>query len=355
MAEDKESRTEEATPKRIQDARKDGNVPKSADMAAWIGMFVSIPTIIFLFGFASEHVQRLYNFYISLMGRELTKQVVIEIAVITMQHVAIATLPIIATIMVAGIIGNVAQFGFNFTTKPLQFNLDKLNPMSGLKNLFSLAKIVEGLKITLKSLAAFGVGFYYFLGYIKELPTVSLFSLGDQIFWLVQKAVQIALIMLAVFFIFAVIDLFWTRYQYFKNLRMTKQEVKDEFKNMEGNPEIKSKIRQLQFQMFKKRMMASVPQASVVVTNPTHYAVAIKYKAEEGDKVPKVVASGVDNVAFKIKEIAMKHNIPIVENPPLARELYAKVKPDEFIPDTLYQAVAELLVYVMRLNNKKMP
>ncbi|HOI83920.1 MAG TPA: flagellar biosynthesis protein FlhB [Campylobacterales bacterium] len=353
MAEDKESKTEEPTGKRIEDARKDGNVPKSGDVAAWVGMLVAIPTIIFLFGFASEHVQRLFNFYVSLIGKPLTRELIFEIVILTMKHFLIAVLPIIAVIMVAGIIGNVAQFGFNFTSKPLQFKLDKLNPISGLKNLISVTKIVEGLKIMLKSFTAFGVGYYYFLGYIKELPTVSLFSLGDQIEWLVEKAVQIALIMLGVFFVFAAIDLFWTRYQYFKNLRMTKQEVKDEFKNMEGNPEIKGKIRSLQFQMFKKRMMSSVPQASVVVTNPTHYAVAIKYKAEDGDLAPKVVASGVDNIALKIKEIALANNIPIVENPPLARELYAKVKPDEFIPDTLYQAVAEVLVYVMRLNSKK--
>lgn len=353
MAEDKESKTEEPTGKRIEDARKDGNVPKSGDVAAWVGMLVAIPTIIFLFGFASEHVQRLFNFYVSLIGKPLTRELIFEIVILTMKHFLIAVLPIIAVIMVAGIIGNVAQFGFNFTSKPLQFKLDKLNPISGLKNLISVTKIVEGLKIMLKSFTAFGVGYYYFLGYIKELPTVSLFSLGDQIEWLIEKAVQIALIMLGVFFVFAAIDLFWTRYQYFKNLRMTKQEVKDEFKNMEGNPEIKGKIRSLQFQMFKKRMMSSVPQASVVVTNPTHYAVAIKYKAEDGDLAPKVVASGVDNIALKIKEIALANNIPIVENPPLARELYAKVKPDEFIPDTLYQAVAEVLVYVMRLNSKK--
>lgn len=353
MADDKESKTEEPTNKRIEDARKDGNVPKSQDVASWISLLVAIPTIIALFGFAADNVQRLYHYYVSLIGQELTKQTLIDIVIVTMQYFALATLPILATIMIAGVVANVVQFGWNFTTKPLSFDLNKLNPISGLKNLISIEKIVEGLKITLKSFAAFGVGYYYFLGYIKELPTVSLFSLGAQIAWLVDKAIQIAFIMLGVFFVFAAIDLFWTRYKYFKNLRMTKQEVKEEFKNMEGNPEIKSKIRSLQFQMFKKRMMSAVPSASVVVTNPTHYAVAIKYRAEDGDRAPKVVASGVDNIAFKIKEIAMQHNIPIVENPPLARELYAKVKPDEFIPESMYQAVAELLVYVMKLNKQK--
>ncbi len=353
MAEDKESKTEEPTGKRIEDARNEGNVPKSADTAAWVSMLVSIPAIIFLFGFAAENVLRLYHYYISLIGRELTKPLIYEIMLISMQYTMLSLLPILGTILLAGIIGNVAQIGFLFTTKPLEFNIAKLNPIAGMKNLISFTKIVEGLKMTLKSFAAFGIGYYYFLGYIKELPTVSLFSLGAQLWWLVEKAIQISLIMLAIFFVFAAIDLFWTRYKFFKDLRMTKQEVKDEFKNMEGNPEVKGRIRQLQFQMFKKRMMSAVPSASVVVTNPTHYAVAIKYKVEDGDVAPKVVASGTDKIALKIKEIAMENNIPIVENPPLARELYAKVAPEEYIPDTLYQAVAELLVYVMKLNSKK--
>jgi flagellar biosynthesis protein FlhB len=351
LAEEAE-KTEEPTSKRIQDARKDGNVPKSQDVAAWVGLLAAIPTVIFLFGFASENVQRLYAFYMSLMGKELTKDSLLDILMVTSKYVLLAVAPIALPIALAGIIGNVAQFGFNFTSKPLIPDISKIDPVKGIKNLFSVQKLVEGLKITVKSLLSFGVGYYYFLGYIKELPTVALFNLHDQIMWLVEKAIQIALIMLGVFLVFAAIDLFWTRYQYFKNLKMTKQEVKDEFKNMEGNPEIKGKIRSLQFQMSKKRMMSAVPTASVVVTNPTHYAVALKYKPEE-DAAPKVVASGVDGVAFKIKEIAMEHNIPIVENPPLARELYAKVKPEQSIPDNLFQAVAEVLVYVMKLNKQR--
>ncbi len=352
MAEEAE-KTEEPTGKRIEDARKDGNVPKSQDVAAWVALLASIPTVIFLFGFASENVERLFNYYLSFIGKELTKESLMDIVIITMKYVTLAVAPIALPIALAGLIGNVAQFGFLFTTKPLTPDINKINPISGFKNLFSLRKIVDGAKITLKSIAAFGIGFYYFLGYVKELPTVALFNLHDQLMWLVEKAIQIALIMLGVFLVFAAIDLFWTRYQYFKGLRMTKQEIKDEFKNMEGNPEIKGKIRSLQFQMSKKRMMSAVPTASVVVTNPTHYAVALKYKPEE-DSAPKVVASGVDGVAFKIKEIAMANDIPIVENPPLARELYAKVKPDERIPDTLFQAVAEVLVYVMKLNERKL-
>jgi len=352
LAADEEERTEEPTGKRIQDARADGNVPRSQDVSSWVTLLVSLPAVIFLFDFASENVLRLFHYYMGLIGTPLTKEKLFEIVAITGQYLALATLPIMFPIMLAGIISNVGQFGFNFTTKPLTFDLSKLNPISGLKNIISIQKAVEGLKMTLKSFLALGIGYYYFFGYIKELPTVALFPLMTQVWWFVEKAVQISLIMLGVFLVFAIIDLFWSRYKYFKGLKMTKQEVKDEMKNMEGNPEIKGKIRQLQFQMFKKRMMAAVPSANVVVTNPTHYAVALKYDQAQ-DYAPKVVASGVDNVAMKIKEIAMEHDIPIIENPPLARELYAKVKPEEYIPDALFQAVAEVLVYVFKLNKKK--
>lgn len=351
MAADEEERTEEPTGKRLQDAKNDGNVPKSQDVSSWVSLLVSLPVVVFLFNYASENVLKLFHYYMGLIGTALTKEKLFEIIAITGQYLALILLPILFPIMLAGIISNVAQFGFIFTTKPITFDLSKLNPIAGLKNIISVTKAVEGLKITLKSFLALGVGYYYFLGYIKELPTVALFPLMTQIWWFVDKAVQISLIMLGVFLVFAVIDLFWSRYKYFKGLRMTKQEVKDEMKNMEGNPEIKGKIRQIQFQMFKKRMMAAVPSANVIVTNPTHYAVALKYDQGQ-DYAPKVVASGVDNVAMKIKEIAMEHNIPIVENPPLARELYAKVKPEEYIPDALFQAVAEVLVYVFKLNKK---
>ena len=182
-----------------------------------------------------------------------------------------------------------------------------------------------------------------------ELPTVALFGLGDQMDWLKDKAIIIAFVMLLIIFLFAVIDIIIVRKQYFDGLKMSKQEIKDEMKNMEGDPLIKAKIRQIQMQASQKRMMAEVPNADVVITNPTHYAVAIKY--DEGKShAPIVVAKGMDNIALQIKKIARENNVHVVQNPPLARSLYAQVEVERPIPEELFAAVAEVLAYVYKMN-----
>jgi len=187
---------------------------------------------------------------------------------------------------------------------------------------------------------------------MKELPTVSLFPIGDQMRWFVEKLLILVGILLLLFFILAAIDLAIKRYQYFNSLKMSKQEVKDEYKQMEGNPEIKRKMRQIMMQAGMKRMMSNIPQADVVVTNPTHYAVALKYDQKK-DRAPKVVAKGVDFLAIRIKEIAREHDILIVQNKPLAQDLYKMVDVDKAIPEELYQAVAEVLAYVHKANRSK--
>ena len=194
-----------------------------------------------------------------------------------------------------------------------------------------------------------GVGFIYFFYFIQELPTVALFGLGDQLDWLIDKMIIIAFVMLLIIFIFALIDLVIVRKQYFDGLKMSKQEIKDEMKNIEGDPLIKGKIRQIQMQASRKRMMAEVPNADVIITNPTHYAVAIKYD-EEKSHAPIVVAKGKDNVAQQIKKIAREENIHIVQNPPLARSLYNEIDIDKPISEELFGAVAEVLAYVYKMN-----
>jgi flagellar biosynthetic protein FlhB len=172
-----------------------------------------------------------------------------------------------------------------------------------------------------------------------------------QIKWLMDKAIVLAFTMIAVFLVFAVIDFAFQKYTYKKSLKMSKQEIKDEMKNAEGNPEIKAKIRQIQMKMASQRMMKEVPKADVVVTNPTHYAVAIRYNSTE-DNAPKVVAKGVDHLAQRIKEIARENDVMIVENRPLARQLYAEVEIEEYIPEKLYKAVIEILVMVYKAKGK---
>jgi flagellar biosynthetic protein FlhB len=191
------------------------------------------------------------------------------------------------------------------------------------------------------------VGFLLFYNFLKEIPKLELMNFFQQIRWFEDKAVILIFSLLAVFFVFAIIDFVYQKYTYKKSMRMSKQEIKDEYKQTEGNPEIKAKIRQLQREMAKKRMMAEVPKADVVITNPTHYAVAIRYDKTK-DEAPRVVAKGVDNLALKIKEIAREAGVMIVENPPLARELYKSVDVDEVIPPKLYKAVAEVLAFVYR-------
>jgi flagellar biosynthetic protein FlhB len=350
MADDQE-KTEDATPKKIEDARKEGNVPKSQDTSGVMTLFVAILGFLMLFPFMAHHVVILFKYYFSLIGTPLDKLFMIDIAVVTIREFLLIVMPLSAAVAIAGIIAAVSQFGFLFTTQAIAPDLKKIDPIKGTKNLFSMKKLIEGVKVTFKSFTTLGVGFVFFFLFIMELPTVSLFSLGDQLEWLRDKAIVIAFVMLLVIFVFAMIDLVIVRKQYFDGLKMSKQEIKDEMKNMEGDPLIKSKIRQIQMEASRKRMMAEVPNADVVITNPTHYAVALKYD-EEKFRAPVVVAKGMDNVAQKIKKIARENGVHIVQNPPLARSLYAQVEIEKPIPEELFGAVAEVLAYVYKMNKK---
>jgi len=350
MADDQE-KTEEPTDKKIEDARKEGNVPKSQDASGVITLFVAILALLMLFPVMSEHMVFLFKYYFSLIGMPLDKLFMIDIAIVTIREFLFIILPLAIAVAVAGVIAAMAQFGFLFTTKAIIPDFKKIDPIKGTKNLFSMKKLIEGVKITFKSFTTLGVGFIFFFYFITELPTVALFSLGDQLVWLKDKAIIIALVMLLIIFVFAVIDIVIVRKQYFEGLKMSKQEIKDEMKNMEGDPLIKGKIRQIQMEASRKRMMSEVPHADVVITNPTHYAVAIKYD-EEKSHAPIVVAKGMDNIALQIKRIARENNVHIVQNPPLARSLYAEVDIDKPIPETLFAAVAEVLAYVYKMNRK---
>ena len=351
MADDAE-KTEEPTPKKIEDARKEGNVPKSQDTSGVITLFVAILSVLMLFPFMAEHVILLFKYYFSLIGMHLEKLHMIDIAIVTIREFLFIVMPLAIAVAVSGVIAALAQFGFLFTTKAIMPDFKKIDPIKGTKNLFSVKKLIEGVKITFKSFTTLGVGFVFFFYFITELPTVALFGLGDQLDWLQEKMLIIAFVMLFIIFVFAIIDIIIVRKQYFDGLKMSKQEIKDEMKNMEGDPLIKSKIRQIQMQASRKRMMSEVPNADVVITNPTHYAVAIKYDNEQSH-APIVVAKGVDHIASQIKKIARESNIHIVQNPPLARSLYAEVEVEKPIPEALFAAVAEVLAYVYKMSAKK--
>jgi flagellar biosynthetic protein FlhB len=349
MADDQE-KTEEPTDKKIEDARKEGNVPKSQDTSGVITLFVAILAILMLFPFIAERMLLLFKYYFSLVGTPLDKIFMLDIAIVSFKEVLLMVIPLAISVAIAGVIAALAQFGFLFTTKAIMPDLKKIDPIKGTKNLFSMKKLIEGVKITFKSHITLGVGFIFFFLFIEELPTVALFSLHDQLEWLKDKMIIIALVMLLVIFVFALIDIVIVRKQYFDGLKMSKQEVKDEMKNMEGDPLVKGKIKQKQMEISRQRMMSDVPNADVIITNPTHYAVAIQYK--EGTDAPVVVAKGVDHLAQQIKKVARENEVHIIQNPPLARSLYAEVEIDKPIPKALFGAVAEVLAYVSKMNQK---
>ncbi len=351
MADDQE-KTEEPTDKKIEDARKEGNVPKSQDMSGLFTLFVAILGFLLLFNFIIDHYFNLYRYYYSLFTQEFNRELVFELAFITMREFLIMVIPLAILVAIAGVGASFSQFGFLFTTKPLIPDFKKIDPIKGIKNLISMKKLIEGIKITLKASITLGIGFIFFFMFIEELPTVAAFALGDQLDWLRDKAIIMALVMLLITFVFALADIIIVRKQYFDQLKMSKQEIKDEMKNMDGDPQVKAKIRQIQMQMSRKRMMAEVPTADVVITNPTHYAVAIRYK-EGQDNAPVVVAKGMNQIALNIKKIARENEVHIVQNPPLARSLYAEVDLEAPIPESLFQAVAEVLAYVYKMDKKR--
>lgn len=349
MAADDQEKTEEPTSKKIEDARKDGNVPKSQDAVAVVTLLVAVVATLFMLGFMGERITNLYRYYQSFIGIEMNFRVIQLVMMKTIFEILLILAPIVLSIMVAGILGNVMQFGFIFTTKPITPNLDKINPLKGLKNLFSLKKLVESIKIILKVSIVFTIAFIVLLQFIKELPRVELYDIFSQIIWLRDKAIILAAIVIIAFIIVAIIDVFLVRFQYFKGLRMSKQEIKDEYKQMEGDPQVKGRIRRLQMEAARRRMVQDVAGADVVITNPTHYAVAIRYDTAK-EQAPRVIAKGVDFLALRIKEVAYQNNVIVYENPPLARELYKVCEVNDIIPRELFKAVAEVLGFVYNSN-----
>lgn len=347
-----EEKTEAPSARKIEKAREEGNVLKSPDVNAFLGLVVGLVLIFLCFNFWVDGISNIFFQIYNSFNQDLTRSDAISITISLTFQILYLLAPIFGALVLTGIVANISQSGFLLTTKAIQPKLQKLNFITGIKNIISLKKLLDGFLITFKVMTAFIIAFFVFLGFMKELTTVSLFPIGDQMIWLKDKALILIAILLAFFLVMAITDYLIKRYQYFKSLRMSKQEVKDEFKNQEGDQQIKGKIRSLMFQAAKKRMMQNIPSADVVVTNPTHYAVALRYDSTK-ERAPRVLAKGVDFLAQRIKDIAKEHEIPIIENPPLARALYKDVDIDKEIPETLYQAMVEVLIKVQQINNER--
>ncbi|WP_163193203.1 fused FliR family export protein/FlhB family type III secretion system protein [Clostridium thermarum] len=347
-----EDKTEEATPKKKSDARKKGQVAKSKEVSLALTLLASTLLLTLLSGYVGNGLMDTLKHFLSSDIAELDYSNLKKLAVTVLYRVAIIFLPVVIPIMAVGVVSNYIQTGFLFTTEPLKMQLSKLNPISGFKRMFSARSVVELLKqLVVVSIVGL-VGYNFVKDNINDLLKIgylSIYNIPREFGNLVISIfIKITLIMIVV----AAVDYFYQWYQHKKDLKMTKQEVKEEFKQMEGDPQIKSKIKQKQREIASRRMMASVPDATVVITNPTHIAVALKY--EEGrDGAPKVVAKGEDYIAIKIKEIAKENEVPIIENKPLARLIYSEVEIDGEIPVDMYQAVAEVLAVVYKMKKKK--
>lgn len=256
-----------------------------------------------------------------------------------------------AAFISAILLSNIMQNRFVFSLEPIIPKLEKISLFKGMERLFSVRSLTEFGKGIIKILVVAVVAYYgvkpYF-SHMKQLPDVGIYGM---IAYLFTTAKRMMIGICIVMFIITVFDYMYQRYEFMRTLRMSKQEIKDEYRQQEGDPQIKQRIRQIRMERARKRMMAAVPSADVIITNPTHYSIALKYdQANMG--APKVVAKGLDNIALKIREIAKEHNIPLVENPPLAQALYATVDIDKEIPAEHYKAVAEIISYVYRLKGK---
>lgn len=265
-----------------------------------------------------------------------------------LQDSLLILLPLFLIVVVAAIGANVALGGFNWSTKPLEPKFSKLNPITGLKNIFSINGLAELFKAILKSVALGGVGYLLIKKDMPEFTQLGNMPLDMAMAETARIAMKDALILAAVYMLIVAMDVPYQLWRYYKGLRMNLEELKRESKESEGDPHLKAKVRSMQREAARKRMMASVPTADVVVTNPTHYAVALKYK-KDGSGAPQVVAKGMGEVAAKIRELARENKVPLVEAPPLARALYANVELEREIPAALYTAVAKLLAYVYAL------
>ncbi len=351
---DEGEKTEQPTARKRHKAREEGQVAKSQEAstaALFLGMFFSLR--FFAPGMIAG-MRKLFAYNFSLLSdidEVFTETFIPSFIAYLFSQVLLIVMPIFLVALVIGVIVNIVQVGWHPTTKPLMPKFNKLNPVSGFKRLFSLSKLTD----LFKALAKLGViitAIYFVLSSkLLMLPSLIDMSVVEGMAAIGNISIDLGLMVGWLFVFIAGVDIFYTRFKHTKQLKMTKAEVKEEHKMTEGNPQIKSKIRQKMREVSMRRMMHEVPNADVIITNPTHYAVALKYD-KDSLRAPVVVAKGVDYVAQRIKERAKEYNVEIVENKELARSLYSLVDIGREIPPELYQAVAEILAFVFKIKNK---
>ncbi|NRF15774.1 flagellar biosynthesis protein FlhB [Vibrio coralliilyticus] len=351
MAEsDGQERTEDATPRRLQQAREKGQVARSKELAS---VSVLVIGAIALMWFGESLARALYT----LMGRlfDLSRDEIFDlpklfdIALGSMGSLLGPLLLILVVLFIAALIGAAGIGGISFSVEAAMPKWSKMNPLSGLKRMVGLQSWVELLKSILKVTLVSGVAFYLIDAAQEDLFQLSMDVYPQNIFHALDILLNFVLLISCSLLIVVAIDIPFQIWQHANQLKMTKQEVKDEYKETEGKPEVKGRIRMLQREAAQRRMMSEVPQADVIVTNPEHFSVALRYK-QDTDKAPIVVAKGTDHMALKIREIAREHDIYVIPAPPLARALYHSTELEQEIPDGLFTAVAQVLAYVFQLK-----
>lgn len=349
-------KTEQASEKKKTDTRKEGQVAKSPEITTAFMLIAGSYALRGFGGYMYEKLVDIFMLNIKMMGdfsNVFEPIFLIKYIGFIFTQIMIIVMPIFLVTMIVGFVTNIVQVGWVVTGKPLMPKFSKLNPISGFKRMFSLKAVME----LFKSLAKFGLILYVvysnvkdqfvYLPIIFELTPEQLIEFGSSLIF------KIGINVGAMYLVIALADYIYTRFKHNKDIKMSKQEIKEEYKQTEGNPLIKGQIRQKMREASMRRMMQDLPTADVIITNPTHYAIGIKYEKNKG-RAPIVIAKGVDHMAKRIREVAMESNIEIVEDKPLARTLYANCEIGDEIPPELYKAIAEILAYVYKLKDKAM-
>ncbi|OAB41350.1 flagellar biosynthesis protein FlhB [Paenibacillus glacialis] len=346
-----QEKTERATPKKRQDTRKKGQVAKSMEISSSVTL---LSAFLCLLIFSSYFKERLINLYSDIFMNRLLTEITINNVMMMFKEYGVQVLlmmaPLFLTVVVMALVVNFMQVGFLLTGLKMEFS--KLDPIKGFKNIFSMRSLVEFAKSIIK-LTIIGYLVYSTLwGKRVEIASLSEINLDNIMKFVSGLTMNLGLKIAIALFVLAVLDYIYQRYEYEKGIRMSKQDIKDEYKKMEGDPLIKGKIRERQRRMAMQRMMQEIPKADVIITNPTHFAIALKYDGSTME-APTIIAKGQDYMALRIKAIAKEHGIITMENKPLARALFQRAEIGDSIPADLFQAVAEVLAYVYKLKGKK--
>ncbi|MDZ4163893.1 MAG: flagellar biosynthesis protein FlhB [Smithellaceae bacterium] len=347
-----QEKTEQATPKRREEARQKGQVAKSREIPSVAVLLVCLMFFYFnASGIIDQLSRMLKNTFLTAGQTQVGMENIQDIFLSYANQAFLLLLPMFLLVMGASILANVVQVGFLISAESIMPKLSKLDPLKGFTRLFSMRAVIELLKTILKMVLVGTVAYMVLRNDLSEVILLIDKDAPQVLSFMGMVSFKILLSTCALLLLLAAFDYLFQRHEHEKSIKMTKDEVKREFRNMEGDPLIKARIRRIQRELAKKRMMAAVPKADVVITNPTHLAVALMYDYKTM-KVPIVVAKGAGLIAEKIKELAREHNVPLVENKSVAQVLYKFVQIGGAIPDTLYRAVAEILAYVYRLKDK---